>query len=83
MALSSHMPASLRKVDETRFMFIPALVQMLTEVEEDNEVWAETSDDKEGGVGNIDPHSVAINAINQLSNDLGEKTIMATCSQLI
>jgi hypothetical protein len=77
------MPASLRKVDETRFMFIPALVQMLTEVEEDNEVWAETSDDKEGGVGNIDPHSVAINAINQLSNDLGEKTIMATCSQLI
>ena len=56
---------------------------MLTEVEEDNEVWAETSDDKEGGVGNIDPHSVAINAINQLSNDLGEKTIMATCSQLI
>ena len=36
LALSSQMPASLRKIDETRTMLIPALVQMLAEVEEDN-----------------------------------------------
>ena len=35
LALSSQMPASLRKLEETKNLFLPALVQMLTEVEED------------------------------------------------
>jgi hypothetical protein len=46
LALSSQMPASLRKLEETRNLFLPALVQMLTEVEEDNDVWAESTDEK-------------------------------------
>ena len=70
------MPASLRKLDETRTLFLPALVQMLTEVEEDNDVWAESTDEKQAEVGNTDPHNVAINAINCISNDLGEKVVM-------
>ena len=83
LALSSQMPASLRKIDETRTMLIPALVQMLAEVEEDNQIWAESIEEKDGAVSSTDPHNVAINAINCLSNDLGEKTIMAPCSGLI
>jgi hypothetical protein len=42
---------------------------MLTEVEEDDSVWAESTDEKEAAVGNTDPHNVAINAINCISND--------------
>ena len=54
---------------------------MLTEVEEDNEVWATINEEKE--VGSTDPYSTAVNAINRLSMDLGEKTVMPTCSALI
>ncbi len=56
---------------------------MLTEVEEDDSVWAESTDEKEAAVGNTDPHNVAINAINCISNDLGEKIVMAPFSALI
>lgn len=83
LALSTQMPASLRKLEETRTMLLPALVQMLTEVDDDLEVWGETPEEKEGASGNTEPHHVAINAINCLSNDLGEKSIMAPCSGLI
>lgn len=47
LALSSQMPASLRKIDETKSMFIPAIVQMMTEVEEDQETWAQTHEEQE------------------------------------
>lgn len=83
LALSREMPASLRKVEETKSMFLPALVQMLTEVEEDMQTWAESTDEKEAVVGNTDPHNVAINAINCISTDLGEKTILMPFSALI
>jgi len=39
------MPATLRKVEETRTMLFPALTQMLTEVEEDDETWATTNEE--------------------------------------
>jgi hypothetical protein len=83
LALSSQMPASLRKLEETKNLFLPALVQMLTEVEEDQSVWEESTDEKVAEVGNTDPHSVAINAINCISNDLGEKVVMAPFSTII
>lgn len=51
---------------------------MLTEVEEDDETWAETTEEKE--VSSTDPHSTAMNAINRFSMDIGEKTIMACCT---
>jgi len=56
---------------------------MLTEVEEDMDIWAETTDEKEAEVGNTDPYNVAINAINCISTDLGEKTVLPTFSALI
>lgn len=81
LALAQNLPASLRKIDETKTMFFPALIQMLTEVEEDMSVWSETIDEKE--VGNTDPYNTAVNAINRLANDLGEKTVMAATSSFI
>ena len=81
LALSQHMPASLRKIEETKTMLFPALVQMMTEVEEDMNTWAASTDEKEIGLN--DPHNTAINAINRLSMDLGEKTVMVTVSSLI
>lgn len=81
LALSSQMPASLRKADETKTMLIPALVSMLTEVDDDIETWATTVDVKDSG--SVDPHNTAINAFNRLSVDLGEKTILAACTPII
>jgi hypothetical protein len=75
------MPASLRKIDETKTLFIPALVQMLTEVEQDMDTWAQSVEEKENS--STDPFNTAVNAINRISNDLGEKTIMVPCSQII
>jgi importin-5 len=62
-------------------MFMPALINMLTEVEEDMDTWATTVDEKE--IGNTDPYNTAVNALNRLSTDLGEKTILPVCSQFI
>ena len=54
---------------------------MLTEVEEDLDTWAASSEEKE--VNSTDPYNTALNAINRISTDLGEKTIMIPCSGLI
>ena len=62
-------------------MLIPALVKMLTENEEDMDTWASTPDIKDDGA--IDPFSIAVNAINRLSMDLGEKTVLNACTPLI
>jgi hypothetical protein len=35
LTLAQQMPASLRKAEETKTMLFPALIQMMTEVEED------------------------------------------------
>jgi hypothetical protein len=75
------MPASLRKIDETKTMFMTSLVQMLTEVEEDMDVWSKSIEEKEAS--STDPYSTAVNAINRISTDLGEKTMMAPCSAII
>lgn len=75
------MPASLRKLDETKNMLFPALISLMTEVEEDMEIWATTNEEKI--VGQTDPFNTAINAINVLSLSLGEKTVLAATSGLI
>ena len=75
------MPASLRKIEETKTMLFPAFMSMLTEVEENMDVWTTTTDEKE--IGQTDPYNTAVNAINRLSIDLGEKTVLAATTGLI
>lgn len=75
------MPAALRKADETKTMLFPALIQMMTEVEEDMDTWAASQEEKV--VGQTDPFNTAVNAINTLSNCLQEKTVLAGTTTLI
>ena len=77
------MPASLRKAAaaETKTMLFPALVQMMTELDNDMDTWATSTDDE--AAGQTDPYNTAVNAVNKLSVDLGEKTVMAATSGLI
>lgn len=65
------MPAALRKAPETTTKFFPALVQMLTEVEQDEAVWIETIDNKE--MLGSDPFSTAVSSISRFATDIGEK----------
>ena len=62
------MPASLRKAEETKTMLFPALVQMMTEVEDDMDTWATTNEEKV--VGQTDPFNTAVTAMNTLANCL-------------
>ena len=71
------MPAALRKTDEVKTMLFPALAQMLTEIEQDNSIWADTTDEDESLAK--DPANTAISVIGRISNDLGEKTTLASC----
>ena len=48
LSLSGTMPAALRKAEGTKTLVYPALVSMLTEVEKDDSVWAQTEEDQDG-----------------------------------
>lgn len=61
-------------------MFFPALIQMLTEVDDDIKEWAESQEEGETA---SDAHHVAIQGINRLASELGEKTVMLTCTPII
>lgn len=81
LALSEEMPASLRKAPETTTSFFPALVSMLTEVEEDDETWADEAENKD--MLGSDPHSTAVQAISRFCRDIGEKKTLEAAQPLI
>ncbi len=71
----------MRKIDETKTMFLPALANMLTEVDADMEAWAETTEEKE--TGSTDPYHTAVSAIDRIAIELGEKTVLPVFSMFI
>jgi hypothetical protein len=81
LTLADHMPAALRKADQTKEKFLPALLKMLCEIEEDEETWASTNEESE--ISKNDVHSIARSAFVRISTQLGEKTMMSTMSPLI
>lgn len=81
LALAEQMPASLRKAPETKSMLVPAITQMLLEVEEDDETWEETVEDKDRLA--TDPVSTAASSLSRLTADLGEKTTLLCCQPII
>ena len=68
-------------MDEMHSEFVPALVQLVTECEEDQDAWAETADD-EDGTGNS-AYSAGIGAIERLSIALKEKFTLAAFEPII
>lgn len=81
LVLSENIPATIRKVTELKSMFYPALVEMITCCEEDEETWNETVDD-EYGTGN-DAYSVGISSLERLSHQMKEKVTLDACGSLI
>ena len=81
LTLAKEAPAGLRKMDEMQSEFVPALVQLVTECEEDMDAWAETADD-EDGTGNS-AYSAGIGAIERLSLYLKEKFTLAAFAPII
>lgn len=77
LTLSNQVPATLRKVPTMKTKFFPALVKMLSEVEEDNQVWAETIDGEDETGNNT--HSAALAAISRLSLDMKENFVLEAC----
>ena len=75
------MPASLRKAAETKSQFFPALVHMLVEVEEDQNIWINASEEDE--LSATGPSYTAMAAIKRLGMDLGEKTTIAIAQPFI
>ena len=61
LSLSSEMPAALRKINETKTSFFPALVKMLMENEQDDETWANEIED---------PDKLAIDPVSTASSSL-------------
>jgi len=60
--------------------FFPALVKMLTEVEEDNDVWTENMDEEDGTGSDV--HSAAFMAISRLSIEMKENFMVDACKPI-
>lgn len=81
LTLSKEVPATLRKVGEVKSEFVPAIVQLVTECEEDADTWAEAVDD-ECGAGN-DAYSAGTSAVERLSSQMKEKFTLEAFETLI
>lgn len=79
--LSEKMPAIMRKVNEMSLDFVPALFQLLTECEEDQEEWKLSLND-ENGTGS-DAYSIAVSAISRLSLQMKENFTLKAAAPLI
>ena len=74
LTLAGQVPATLRKIPDMKTKFFPALVKMLTEVEEDNEEWAQKIEGED--TTGTDIHTSAISAIGRLSLDMKENFML-------
>jgi urease gamma subunit len=79
--LTEAMPAIMRKVNEVKTEFWPALMQMLARAEADMEVWEASLDDELGTKS--DAYSTAVSSIGRLSGQLKEKNTVAASTPLI
>jgi hypothetical protein len=68
LTMAEEIPATVRKEAGIKTDFFPALIQMVTECEEDMDTWTETVDD-EFGVGN-DIYSAGVSSIERLSKQM-------------
>ena len=81
LTLSKEVPATLRKVAEVKSEFVPAIVQLVSECEEDTDTWAEAVDD-ECGAGN-DAYAAGTSAVERLSAQMKEKFALDAFEALI
>jgi hypothetical protein len=70
----------MRKTPSMKTKFFPALVKMLTECEEDNDIWTENIDGEDETGSGI--HSTAFSGISRLSIDMKENFILDACKPI-
>ena len=71
----------MRKVPEMKSEFFPAILKLVTECEEDMDVWIQTLEDEQGT--GSDAYSTGVNAIARLSVQMKEKFTIDACSSLV
>jgi hypothetical protein len=81
LSLSSEMAAPIRKAAETATQYVPALVKMLTEVEEDEATWLAGADEED--IQSTGPASCAKEGIKRLAESLGSKTTLPIVQPMI
>jgi len=78
LTLSSNKKQEVRKLEEMKSQFFPALLQMMTEVEYKNDLAGWTIDETED-ITRSDPSSTAASGLSRLAEALGEKATIALC----
>jgi len=81
LALSSNMPAVLRKSEQMKTNVLPALAMMLMEVEQDTAAWEESEEDRD--MFGKDPATSAMRALQEMTADLGAKTTVSFTEHII
>lgn len=61
--------------------FVPSLVQLVSECEEDMDTWAESFDDEDGTGDTV--YAAGVSAIERLSVDLKDKFTLAAFAPVI
>lgn len=83
LSLANKAPGIVRKLDNVKTQFYPALFQMITEVpfEDDLEEWANEKEEED--ITRTDPHAVAREALMRFSRIIGENVTIEASSELI
>ena len=83
LSLADKAPAMVRKIENVKTQFYPALFEMITEVPfaDDLKAWAE--ENEEEVVTRTDPHGVAREALIRFARIIGEQVTIEASSELI
>jgi hypothetical protein len=81
LTLAEEVPATVRKEALVKSDFFPALIQMVTECEEDMDAWTESVAD-EFGTGN-GVYSAGVASIERLSNQMKHAVTLEACGPVI
>lgn len=83
LALAEKAPGLVRKIENVKTQFYPALFEMITEVpyEDDIDEWAQEKEEED--VTRTDPHGVAREALVRFARIIGENITIAASSDLI
>ena len=85
VALAAAYPALVRRLDDVKTTFFPAIFQMIADVElKDDSELQEWSEKRElDDISRTDPHGVGKQILGRFAADIGEKTTISATSDLI
>lgn len=81
LTLAEEVPATVRKEPLVKSEFFPALIQMVTECEEDMDAWTESVDDELGAGNGV--YSAGVASIERLSSQMKQGVTLEACGPVI